>query len=76
VGPWASVVVAVAAVAAVFFAVMGYRGLLETMENFSGRCITCARTTVLPLPERSRECWRCHYALVMQRLTARLSMRH
>ena len=75
-GPWASVIVAVASLAAVFFTVMGFRGLVEVVENFSGRCVSCARTTLLPLPAQRHECWRCHYALLRHPLAGRASLRH
>lgn len=60
-GPWASVVVAIGAVAGVFFAVMGFRGLIDTVQQFSGQCAGCGRTTLLPLPLQSHECRRCHH---------------
>jgi rRNA maturation endonuclease Nob1 len=75
-GPWASAVIAVASLVAVFFMVMGFRGLIEAVDNFSGRCITCARTTLLPLPAQRHECWRCHYALLRHPLARRASVRH
>jgi len=75
-GPWASVVVAVASLAAVFFIVMGFRGLIEAVDHFSGRCGTCARTALLPMPTGRRECWRCHYALLLHQLVRLASVRH
>lgn len=60
---WADTIVSVAAVAAVFFAVMGFRGLVEGFEGFSGRCEDCHRATVLPLPI-SHRCWHCRHAHV------------
>jgi hypothetical protein len=59
-GPWESVVVAVSSVAGVFFAVMGFRGLVETLGDYSGECASCGRTTLLPLPQQSLRCRRCH----------------
>jgi len=75
-GPWASAVIAVASLVAVFFMVMGFRGLIEAVDRFSGRCVTCARTTLLPLPAQRHECWRCHYALLRHPLASRASLRH
>jgi len=75
-GPWASAVVAVASLTAVFFTVMGFRGLVEAVENFSGRCVTCSRTTMLPLPAQRHECWRCHYALLRHPRAGRASLPH
>jgi len=75
-GPWASAVIALASLAAVFFTVMGFRGLIEALENFSGRCVTCARTTTLPLPAQRQQCWRCHYAVLLHALGGRASVRH
>lgn len=72
-GPWASAVVAVASLAAAFFAVMGFRGLIEAVENSSGRCVTCSRTTFLPLPAQRHECWRCHYGSLRHQMA---SVRH
>jgi hypothetical protein len=70
--------VAIAAVLAVFVAVMGFRGLIDTIDNCSGRCGACGRTTLLPLPLGSHQCWRCHYARrrVMQLVIGRLPLRH
>jgi hypothetical protein len=62
-GPWATTIVSVAAVAAVFFAVMGFRGLIEGIEGFAGRCADCHRTTLLPLPV-SHRCWHCRHRVV------------
>ena len=59
-GPWESVIVAVSVVAGVFFAVMGFRGLVETVTRCSGECQDCGRTTLLPLPQSLR-CRHCHY---------------
>ncbi|HET6911640.1 MAG TPA: hypothetical protein VFH54_20120 [Mycobacteriales bacterium] len=36
-GPWADAIVSVAALAAAFFAVMGFRGLLQALDFFTGR---------------------------------------
>lgn len=58
---WADTIVAVASLAAVFFAVMGFRGLIEGVEGFSGRCEDCQRATVLP-PPISHRCWRCRHS--------------
>ena len=73
-GPWASAVIAVASLVGVFIMVMGFRGLIEAMENFSGRCVTCARTTLLPLPAQSHECWRCHYTALLHALAGPASV--
>jgi hypothetical protein len=59
-GPWASAVVAVAAAAGVFFVVMGFRGLIEAIEQASGRCAQCGRVSLLPLPLGTRRCLHCH----------------
>ena len=77
-GPWASAIVAIAAVLAVFVAVMGFRGLIDTIDNCSGRCGACGRTTLLPLPLESHQCWRCHYGQrrVMQLVIGPLLVRH
>ena len=60
-GPWATAIVAIAAAAACFFALMGFRGLIEVLEDFSGRCERCGRATMLPLPPGRHECRRCHH---------------
>jgi hypothetical protein len=60
-GPWASVIVSVASVGALFIAVMAFRGLMEAVEHATGRCDACGRTPMLPVPLRSHRCWRCHY---------------
>jgi hypothetical protein len=67
-GPWESAVVTLAALAAVFFAVMGFRGLLEALDRSTGRCVGCERATFLPLPPESHRCWRCHYGVRVQGL--------
>lgn len=76
-GMWAVVVVAVAVVAGVFFAVTGFRGLMEVLENYSGGCLRCGRTTMWPLPS-SHACRRCHYgdASLWQLLTRAVQLRH
>jgi rRNA maturation endonuclease Nob1 len=61
-GPWATVIVVVAALAATFFAVMAWRGLVECFERYSGHCVGCGRTTLLPLSPQTHECRRCHHA--------------
>lgn len=58
---WEDAIVAAASVAAVFFAVMGFRGLIEGVEGFSGRCDDCHRATLLP-PPISHRCWRCRHS--------------
>jgi hypothetical protein len=69
---WAWTIVAVASVGAMFFAVMGFRGLIETLDSFSGSCAGCGRTAMLPLPSQSHRCLRCHFGAVTSRhLTAR-----
>jgi hypothetical protein len=60
-GPWASAIVAAASLAGAFFAVMGFRGLIEALDDTSGRCARCGRAAYLPLPPRCHECRRCHY---------------
>lgn len=75
-GPWAAAIVTVASLAAVFFAVMGFRGLIEAVENFSGRCVTCGRATMLPLPTQPHQCRRCHYVSLLHPLGGRASVRH
>ena len=61
-GPWESVIVVLSTVVGAFFAVMGFRGLIETLNDYSGECAGCGRTTLLPLPPQSLRCRRCHYA--------------
>jgi hypothetical protein len=79
-GPWASVIVGIAALLAVFFAVMGFRGLMDAIEHHSAECGACHRTTLLPLPLGSQQCWRCHYgrsrSLSASRLMIVLTHRH
>ena len=77
-GPWEAVIVAVATVAGLFFVVMGFRGLIESVENFSGRCASCGRTAALPLPPQTHQCWRCHHGAgwTARRLIERLQPRH
>lgn len=60
-GPWADTIVSVAGVAAAFLAVMAFRGLIEGLEGFSGRCDGCHRVTLFPLPI-SHRCWHCRHA--------------
>lgn len=60
---WADTIVAVASIAALFFAVMAFRGLIEGLEGFSGRCEECDRTSLLPLPVAHR-CWHCRHQSV------------
>jgi hypothetical protein len=57
---WADAIVAAASVAAMFFAVMAFRGLLEGLEGFSGRCDGCHRATLLP-PPIDHLCWHCRH---------------
>jgi hypothetical protein len=60
-GPWASAIVAVSGVVAVFFVVMAFRGLVETLDGFPGRCTGCGRVTSLPVPLGRPQCWRCRH---------------
>ncbi|HET7530084.1 MAG TPA: hypothetical protein VFJ98_03905 [Mycobacteriales bacterium] len=60
-GPWAAATVAVTSPAGAFFAVMGFRGLIDALDGSSGRCARCGRAALLPLPT-SHECRRCHQA--------------
>jgi hypothetical protein len=67
-GPWASAIVAVSSMVAVFFVVMAFRGLIEAWDGFSGRCTGCDRVTSLPVPLRRPLCWRCrHESLELSR---------
>jgi len=77
-GPWESVVVTIAGLAGVFFAVMGFRGLIETLDNGSGRCLRCGKAPNLPLPTQSHRCWRCHYPIdrSIQTVLARRQLHH
>ncbi|HET6815828.1 MAG TPA: hypothetical protein VFH66_01180 [Mycobacteriales bacterium] len=59
-GPWESVIVVLSSLAGAFFAVMGFRGLIETLDDYSGKCAACGRTTLLPLPPQTLRCRRCH----------------
>ena len=54
-------VIAIAALIGLFFAVTGFRGLIEVLDRASGRCVGCGRTPALPLPTQNL-CWRCHHA--------------
>jgi hypothetical protein len=77
-GPWASVIVGIATLLAVFLAVMSFRGLIDAMDHYSGQCGACGRTTLLPLPLGSHRCWRCHYGRgrVVHLVIDRLLVRH
>lgn len=77
-GAWAWAVLAIATIAGIFFTVMAFRGLIEAVDHFAGRCVVCRKVTVLPLPTQSHRCWRCHYrdALVAHPVLARLQPRH
>jgi hypothetical protein len=77
-GPWASAIVAIAATLAVFFAVMGFRGLIDAIDHYCDRCGVCGRTTLLPLPLKSQKCWRCHYGQggVLHLIITHLPVRH
>jgi hypothetical protein len=77
-GPWASVIVGIAALLGVFFAVMGFRGLIDAIEHHACRCGECGRTTLLPLPLGSDQCWRCHNRRrrVAHLVISRLLLRH
>jgi hypothetical protein len=77
-GPWASAIVGVASLAGIFFAIMGFRGLLQALDRSSGHCAHCGCTTLLPLPSRSHECRRCHFGelSLTQLLARRMQVRH
>ena len=60
-GPWASVIVAVAGVTATFLAVMAFRGLIDALDGLAGRCGECGKTTMLPLPVGVHLCWQCRH---------------
>jgi hypothetical protein len=60
-GPWASAIVAVAAVVATFITVMAFRGLLDALEGLASRCAGCGKTTLLPLPVQPHQCWHCRH---------------
>jgi len=77
-GPWATVIVIVATVVGVFFAVMGLRGLVQVLEGLSACCARCGRMTLLPLPLGSHECRRCHHGVLSltHPLGGRARLRH
>ena len=76
-GPWESAIVAVSSVAAAFFVVMAFRGLIEAWDGFSGRCTACGRATSLPVPLRRPQCWHCrHHVAPSHRLDGRALPRH
>jgi hypothetical protein len=58
-GPWEWLIVAGASLAGAFFAVMGFRGLIDALDRSSGRCTLCGRTPMLPLSP-THECRHCH----------------
>ena len=62
-GPWESVIVAVASLAGAFFTVMGFRGLIDVLDRSSGRCTGCGRVPLLPLSP-THECRRCHHGVL------------
>lgn len=72
-GPWADTIVAAASLVAAFLAVMAFRGLMEGIEGFSGRCDGCHRVTFLPPPINHR-CWRCRHASPSQRAERELGI--
>lgn len=67
---WAWAVIAAASALAVFVMVMAYRGLIEVLEQASGRCAACGRLATVPLPPTSHVCLHCHvHQLFGRRLT-------
>lgn len=60
-GPWASVIIAVAAMTASFVAVMAFRGLVNALDGLTTRCAECGRTANLPLPVDRHRCWHCRH---------------
>jgi hypothetical protein len=60
-GPWASAIVAVAALTATFFVVMAFRGLIDAIDGLTARCDECGRTALLPLPVGTQHCWQCRH---------------
>jgi hypothetical protein len=71
-GPWASVIVAVAGLNATFLAVMAFRGLIDALDGITARCGECGKTTMLPLPVGAHQCWQCrHSTALVPRLGAR-----
>lgn len=60
-GPWAWTLIGAAALACVFLAVMAFRGLVDSIDGVAERCRDCGRVTMLPLPVRGHECWRCRH---------------
>jgi hypothetical protein len=76
-GDWATAIVVVASLAGVFFAVMGFRGLIDALDSSTGRCARCGRAGLLPLPTRSHECRRCHRRpSIAQFFSSRTQLRH
>jgi hypothetical protein len=59
---WESAIIAVSSLAGAFFVVMGFRGLIESLGDYKGQCADCGRVALLPLPQRTLQCLRCHYA--------------
>lgn len=62
-GPWASGIVAVAGVSAIFLAVMAFRGLVDALDGVTA-CAQCGKATMLPLPVSGHRCWRCRHPQV------------
>jgi hypothetical protein len=60
-GPWASVIVAVAAITAVFLVTMAFRGLINTLDGLAARCGECGKLAMLPLPVGRQRCWHCRH---------------
>lgn len=61
-GPWASAIIAVAAVLAFFIAVFAFRGFMETVGRIGNRCEGCGRDGSWPLPLAPHLCWRCRHS--------------
>lgn len=61
-GPWASAIVAVAALTAVVIAVLAFRGLIEAIDGVTNRCADCGHLSLWPLPAHRHECWQCRHS--------------
>jgi hypothetical protein len=71
--PWAWAVIGAATILGMFVGVMGFRGLIDTLDQDNGRCTVCGRIAALPLPPTSHACLHCRAHRLLGR---RLSLRH
>ena len=60
-GPWAWTIIGLASLAALFVAVMAFRGLIDSIDGLAERCHRCGRVPLLPLPLRRHACWACRH---------------